>query len=178
MIVLISGTNRPGSTTLKVARQAEAALKALGTDVLLVDLQDLPPECASGAAYKSKPARIAEWQDAVLKAQGILSVIPEYNGSFPGIYKLFIDMLKFPESLVDVPAGFIGVSSGEWGALRPVEHAQMVFQYRHAPLYGRRIFFKSTRDILDAEGRPKDAALQQRFDDFLKGFLQFCRQNR
>ena len=74
--------------------------------------------------------------------------------------------------------GLIGVSSGEWGALRPVEHAQMVFQYRHAPLYGRRIFFKSTRDILDAEGRPKDAALQQRFDDFLKGFLQFCRQNR
>ena len=116
--------------------------------------------------------------DYVLKAEGILSVIPEYNGSFPGIYKLFIDMLKFPESLVDVPAGFIGVSSGEWGALRPVEHAQMVFQYRHAPLYGRRIFLKSTRDTLDAEGRPRDPALAQRFEDFLQGFLVFCRKNK
>ena len=178
MIVIISGSNRPGATTLKVARQAEAGLKALGAEVVFINLQDLPAACAAGDAYKVKPPEIAAWQDAVLKAQGILSVIPEYNGSFPGIYKLFIDMLKFPESLVDVPAGFIGLASGEWGGLRPVEHAQAVFQYRHAPLYGRRIFLKSTRDALDAEGRPKDPVLAQRFDDFVKGFLEFCRRHR
>jgi chromate reductase, NAD(P)H dehydrogenase (quinone) len=178
MIVVIAGTNRPGSTTLKVARRAEAGLRALGAEVVFIDLQDLPGACASGDAYRVKPPAIAAWQAAVLAAKGILSVIPEYNGSFPGVYKLFIDMLKFPESLVDVPAGFIGVSSGEWGALRPVEHAQMVFQYRHAPLYGRRIFLKTTRDTLDADGKPKDPALSQRFDDFLKGFLDFCVKNR
>jgi NAD(P)H-dependent FMN reductase len=178
VIVLISGTNRPGATTLKVARQAEAGLKALGAEVFFINLQDMPAACADGAAYKAKPPEVAPWQEAVFKAEGILSVIPEYNGSFPGIYKLFIDMLKFPESLVDVPAAFVGVSSGEWGALRPVEHAQMVFQYRHAPLFGRRVFLKNTRDVLDADGRPKDPALAQRFQDFLKGFIDFCRQYR
>jgi NAD(P)H-dependent FMN reductase len=177
MIVLISGTNRPGSTTLKVARQAEAALKAAGAEVFFIDLQDLPAACASGAAYKAKPPELAPWQEAVLKADGILSVIPEYNGSFPGIYKLFIDMLKFPESLVDVPAAFIGIASGEWGGLRPVEQAQMVFQYRHAHLFGRRVFLKNTRDVLEADGRIKDPALAGRFDEFLKGFLEYCRKH-
>ena len=44
MIVIISGTNRPGSNTRKVAAQVEANYQALGVKTHLLDLADLPPE--------------------------------------------------------------------------------------------------------------------------------------
>ena len=66
------------------------------------------------------------------------------------------------------------MSSGEWGACGLVEHAQQVFQYRHAHLFGRRVFLKDTRNTLDADGKAKDPALATRFDDFLKGFRDYC----
>jgi len=75
-------------------------------------------------------------------ADGIVTVVPEYNGSFPGVLKYFIDMLRFPESLYGIPAAFVGIAAGEWGALRAVEQMEMVFQYRHAHLFGRRVFIR------------------------------------
>jgi chromate reductase, NAD(P)H dehydrogenase (quinone) len=176
MIVLISGTNRPGAMTLKVARRAEAVLKAAGAEVFFINLQDMPAGCFLPEAYKVKPAAFMPWQEAVWKAQGILSVLPEYNGSYPGVWKLFIDMLKFPESLVNVPAAFIGLALGEWGGLRAVEQAEMVFQYRNAHLFGRRVFIRNTKEALDADGAIKDAALADRFETQLKEFVEFSRK--
>ena len=40
---------------------------------------------------------------AVLQAEGLIVVTPEYNGSLPGVLKYFIDMLKFPESFEQRP---------------------------------------------------------------------------
>jgi len=57
----------------------------------------------------------------VLMAAGLHVVLPEYNGSYPGVLKYFIDMLKFPESFENKPAAFVGVANGQWGALRAVE---------------------------------------------------------
>jgi len=102
-------------------------------------------------------------------------VVAEYNGSFPGVLKYFIDMLRFPESLVDVPAGFVGVAAGEWGGLRAVEQLEMVFQYRHAHLYGRRVFLKGIDRLLDEDGRITDPALAERLETMVRGFAAFCR---
>ena len=44
MITIISGTNRPDSSTLKVARQVEGIYRKLQVEVQLLDLQELPKE--------------------------------------------------------------------------------------------------------------------------------------
>ncbi len=101
-------------------------------------------------------------------------MVPEYNGSFPGILKYFIDMLRFPESLYEIPAGFIGLSSGRWGAIRAVEQIQMVFQYRHAHLYGRRVFIPDVGSAVDDTGNLTDPDLARRVDTMVCGFSTFC----
>ena len=176
MITVISGTNRPGSNTLKVATLAADGLRAAGEEAILLDLTELPQDLFEGTSYAARPAAFAPFQEAVLSAAGILTVIPEYNGSYPGIMKYFIDMLRFPESLYEKPAGFIGLSAGRWGAVRAVEQLEMIFQYRHAHLCGRRVFMPKVADVLDASGRLVDRDVETRFEAMLLAFADFCRR--
>ncbi len=174
MIAVISGTNRPGSFTRRVATLVEEILAGAGREVQLVDLAELPPEVFSPASYRDKPPGFEPFQRAVLAAEGIVTVVPEYNGSFPGVLKYFLDMLKFPESLLEVPAAFVGVASGRWGALRAVEQLEAVFHYRHAQLYGHRVLLPGIRQALDGEGRLSDPAVADRLGVMVLGFADFC----
>lgn len=175
MIVVISGTNRPQARTRVVAGLIEGMLEELGAETELLDLADLPPELFSPGSYAEKPAGFDPFQEAILRAEGIVTVVPEYNGSYPGVLKYFIDMLRFPESLAGVPAAFVGVAAGEWGGLRPVEQLEMVFQYRSAHLFGRRVFLKGVAGLLDAEGRLSDPGIEGRLRRMLSEFLAFAR---
>jgi NAD(P)H-dependent FMN reductase len=116
MIIIISGTNRPGSNTRKVTAQVEANYQSLGVKTHLLDLAKLPPEIFSPTAYAEKPAGFEKFTDAILAADGLVIVTPEYNGSVPGILKYFIDMLPFPESFEQRPVCFVGLAAGIWGA--------------------------------------------------------------
>jgi NAD(P)H-dependent FMN reductase len=103
-------------------------------------------------------------------------VTPEYNGSFPGVLKLFIDMLSFPDSLENKPVAFTGLAAGMWGGLRPVEQLQMVFAYRNAHAFPQRVFIPGVHGVLDAEGGFNDGELRQRLESQAEGFVTFVRQ--
>jgi len=87
MIVIISGTNRPGSNTRKVTIHIEAIYRSLGVKTQMLDLADLPPEIFAPTAYAEKPAAFKKFSDAILASDGLVLVTPEYNGSVPGILK-------------------------------------------------------------------------------------------
>lgn len=174
MLAVIAGTNRPGSNTLTVARLVRKILVDNRDEVAFIDLAALPPDLMAGTSYAAKPDGFEVFQEVVLAARGILTVVPEYNGSFPGILKYFIDMLRFPESLHEKPAGFVGISSGRWGAIRAVEQLEMVFQYRHAHLYGRRVFIPDVGNAIDGTGNLVDPDLARRVNDMVCGFSVFC----
>lgn len=174
MITVISGTNRPASNTRKIAAVVEEMLGQVGEDVHLIDLANLPKEIFVDSSYASRPKSFAAFQRAVLETDGLLTVVPEYNGSFPGILKYFIDMLRFPDSLLEKPAAFIGISSGRWGGVRAVEHLEMVFQYRHAHLFGRRCFIPHVGKALDPSGRLTDPEVAERLHTTVAGFARFC----
>jgi NAD(P)H-dependent FMN reductase len=174
MITVISGTNRPHSNTAKIAQLAAGNLRGLGETVEILDLTKLPAELFDGASYREKPAAFAPFQASILEADGILTVVPEYNGACPGVLKYFIDMLRFPESLYEKPAAFVGLSAGPWGAIRAVEQIEMVFQYRHAHLFGRRIFIPNVGKVVNDEGRITDELLAKRLAEMLEKFASFC----
>jgi NAD(P)H-dependent FMN reductase len=173
MIALIVGTNRPGSNTRKVAKHLEGIYAELKIPVTVIDLAELPPEIFSPASYAEKPAGFAKFSNAILAADGLHVITPEYNGSVPGVLKYFIDMLKFPESFERKPVCFVGVAAGMWGALRPVEQLQLIFGYRNAFLYPERVFIPGVGNQLDDAGRLKDAELAGRLTKQVAGFVDF-----
>ncbi len=176
MMTLIVGTNRPGSNTRKVAAQIEEVYREMKVPLKVLDLAQLPAEIFSPTSYAEKPKSFAPFAEAVLQASGLVVVTPEYNGSVPGVLKYFIDMLKFPESFEQRPVCFIGLAAGMWGALRPVEQLQAIFGYRNAYIFPERVFMPKVNDLLDANGRIKDAELLERLRTQQKGFVEFVRK--
>ena len=122
MITIIVGTNRNGSVSAQVADFVAKVYDELGINNRVLDIADLPPETFSPNAYVEKPPRVVEFTEQILSSSGLFVITPEYNGSMSGALKLFIDMLPFPESFEDRPVSYIGISAGQFGGLRPVEH--------------------------------------------------------
>lgn len=176
VITLLSGTARPGSNTRHIVRELEAAYADLGVPHAVLDLATLPSEVFLPAAYAEKPASFTPYSDAVLRADGVHLVTPEYNGGPPGLLKHFIDLLKFPESFEGRPVAFTGVAAGMWGALRPVEQLQAIFAYRNAHIYPGRVFLPRIHELLDDAGRLKDAELRRRLREQAAGFAAFVRR--
>jgi chromate reductase len=173
MIVIISGTNRPGSNTRKVSAHIEAIYHSLGVKTQLLDLAELPPEIFSPASYAAKPAGFAKFTEAILTADGLVIVTPEYNGGIPGILKYFIDMLPFPESFEQRPVCFVGLAAGIWGALRPVEQLQAIFGYRNAYIFPERVFMPGISKLLDESGQFTSPDMGKRLQNQAAGFVGF-----
>lgn len=150
--VIISGTNRIDSRSLKIAKSLEKIYTDLGEEACLLDLAELPGDIFKPDVYGNKPESFSPWSKAVLDSAGLVIVVPEYNGSFPGILKYFIDLLPFPESFENRPVCFVGLAAGGWGALRAVEHLQGVFGYRNAHIFPKRVFLPQVGREMDESG--------------------------
>ncbi|MBN2068592.1 MAG: NAD(P)H-dependent oxidoreductase [Opitutales bacterium] len=176
MICILSGTNRPGNNSLKVATLLKQAYENSGESVTLLDLQKLPPEIFSPAAYGDKPeAFTQEFSGKILEASGLHLVVGEYNGSFPGVLKYFIDMLPFPDAFEGRPTAFTGLAAGAHGGIRAVEQLQQVFGYRNAYIYPKRVFIPFIFDELIDQETLKSEDLQKRLQQQASGFLEFTR---
>lgn len=173
-ILIISGTNRPNSNALRVARLIETHYRAAGAASEIFSLAELPPEMFDPGAYATKPPAIITMQQRILDARGLHVVTPEYNGSFPGVLKYFIDMLKFPESFEHKPVAFTGEAAGLWGGLRPIEQLQQIFSYRNGYLYPDRVFIPGIGKVMSADGHITDAAINDRLAKQTAGFAKFA----
>jgi chromate reductase len=177
-ILIIAGTNRPQANALKIAAIVQGHYRSAGVAADVYSLADMPAEIFDPASYATKPAGFVAVQQRVLAARGLHLITPEYNGSFPGVLKYFIDMLKFPESFEGKPVAFVGEAAGMWGALRPVEQLAQIFSYRNAHLYPVRVFIPGVGQALDTQGRLTSADLNGRLAQQAAGFDAFIRRLR
>ncbi len=177
MIEVISGTNRPGSSTLKVSQILVKMYQDLGTQAQVLDLQDLPAAIFEPSAYAQKPEGWSATTDRIISAEGLHVVTPEYNGSFPGVLKYFIDMLPFPASFEHRCVAFTGIAGGIWGGFRSVEQLQMIFGYRNAYILPQRVWLAGVNSRLDASGQLVDETDRTRLEDQTRRFIDFIQRN-
>ena len=173
-IEIIAGTNREGSRTLRLAKSLQSLYRSKGAEVNLLDLRDLPPSLFTPDAYDQKPSAFKPFADRVLAADGLVLVVPEYNGGFPGVLKLFIDMLPFPESFEGKRVAFVGLAAGYFGGLRAIEQLQMIFAYRNAKQCSQRVFIpKAAKEISDG-GELLNETTISRLATQADHFIAFC----
>lgn len=176
MITVITGTNREGAVSQKIADISCKKFGEYQIEYQRIDLIDLPRDIFVPENYGGAPESFAPFQEKILNCDGILTVVPEYNGSFPGALKYFIDLCKFPESLADKPAAFIGVSAGMFGAIRSIEQLEMVFQYRNAHIFGKRVLFPGvSKKLNDDKTAITDEFIDKLHTEMLVEFDQFAR---
>ncbi len=173
MKYIISGTDRPGSNSLKISKVIQSIYKSLGEEVEILDLSQIKEGLFTGPHYgTSGPDMLSQFTDKIVKSEGLIVISPEYNGSMPGILKYFIDHLKFPDSFEFHPVCFVGLG-GMFGGLRPVEHLQQVFGYRNAFIYPERVFLMNVWKLIQ-DDELTDAAMKDLLLKQAKGFRSFC----
>ena len=106
-----------------------------------------------------------EWRDAIIAADGLVIVTPEYNHGYPGSLKAVLDLLL--REYVHKPVAFVGVSAGPWGGTRVIE--AMVTMVRELGLAATftDLNFPSVHKKFDDMGRLADFAYEKRANDFL-----------
>lgn len=172
---IISGTDRKGSRTFQIAKMIANFYREAGEDVEIIDLANLPTTELTHGVYTQQEFKgaLREAIDKVNKSEGLIMVVPEYNGSVPGVLKLFIDHWKYPDSFENRPVAFIGLG-GMFGGLRPVEHLQQIFGYRNAFIFPLRVFLMNVPKSLE-NGRLKDAVSEDLLKKQVVGFQKFVR---
>lgn len=175
MKYIIAGTDRPDSNTLKIAKYVQSLYSSLGEDVEIIDLRIAKEHLHADLQYGKQSEGMKPYLEKIVESDGLVVICPEYNGSMPGVLKYFIDHLKFPESFEYRPVCFVGIGSGAFGGLRPVEHLQQVFGYRNAFIFPERVFVMNAHKVINAANEVTDPLLQDLFLRQAKGFQKFSK---
>ncbi len=129
MITVISGTNRRNSRTFPIAKQFyDLFRKSTVEHIELLNLEDLPLDFIHAGMYNPDGQNkvLRKLQDKfMIPADKFFIVSPEYNGSFPGILKLFIDACSIREykpTFNGKKAALAGVATGRAGNIRGIDH--------------------------------------------------------
>ena len=180
MITIIQGTNRPDSNTEFVSRQLQDLINMMYSGpVGYVSMSDLPPEILHSDPYDggSMPRKLVNIQDQFLiPAEKLVWIIPEYNGSFPGVLKLFIDALSVrnpAQTFAGKKSTVIGITTGRSGNIRGIDHLVSVLMHLRSVIYPRLLPISRITDLIDEEKNLINEATIRVLDDHLRGFLDF-----
>lgn len=149
MRLVISATNRKGSYSLKVSKIVQKIYQDMNEPCKVLDLRTISFEDILDDPYPKKlPEKINKVVDRVAQSSSLVIVCPEYNGSFPGIFKFFLDHWRFPESFEYKPVCLIGIGSGRFGGLRPVEHLENLFTYRKSFISPSKVLISKIESVV------------------------------
>lgn len=131
MITIVCGTNRKNSITRKVVAIYEEILQTRRQETSVINLEDLPDDFLATALYENtgKNKFFNSFQKQVDQCEKFVFVTPEYNGSFPGVLKAFIDGMRFPGTFEGKKCALIGISAGTQGGALAMSHLTDIFNY-------------------------------------------------
>lgn len=173
MTTIISGTNREGSSTLKLAEYYSRQLSAKGFDSKIISLCDLPGDLIISDLYGKRSEAFQSIQDQISASSKFIFVIPEYNGSFPGVLKTFIDACTFPESFFGKKAALVGLSSGKYGNIRGIDHFTGICHYINMHVLPLRIHIPYIRKEFDENGNLYNEDTLKFTDQQIERFIAF-----
>lgn len=131
MIKIVVGTNRKNSVSRQIAQLVQTILLEKGTESEILELEQLPSDFIETALYENsgKNEGYNAFHDKMVEGKKYIFIVPEYNGSFPGILKTFIDGMTYPNTFRNKKAAMIGISSGVGGGGIALSHLTDIFHY-------------------------------------------------
>lgn len=161
MITIISATNRTNSKTKSIAQYYYDTLKTMGQEVNIITLENLPFEVFTSEAYTGKENALGKafidiQDEKMIPAKKFVIVVPEYNGSFAGILKLFLDICsvrRAKETFKNKKIALVGVADGRAGNLRGLEHLTGIANHLGMIVLPNKLPISGVGKLLDKNGQ-------------------------
>jgi NAD(P)H-dependent FMN reductase len=167
MITVISGTNRADNRTIVFARHFAALIDELGVASQLLDLTQLHNDILHAEVYAGPAvgSQLISWQrDFIAGASKFAIFVPEYNGSYPWVLKVFLDgisVVDYAGSFAGKHVALVGVASGRAGNLRGMDHLADVFAHLGAWVLPNRLPLSQIEGLLTEDQLTDEGTRQQ-----------------
>jgi NAD(P)H-dependent FMN reductase len=116
----------------------------------------LPENFAFAELYGHRTVTMTAILDQyIANVNKFLYVIPEYNGSFPGVLKTFIDAVP-PRMFREKKAAMVGLSDGRSGNVRGQEHLTGILHYLKMFVHYSKPKLSGIDELMDAEHHLND----------------------
>ncbi len=166
MITIISGTNRTGSRTLQVATHYYNLLQHLGQEVHLVSLV--------GYDVLTRNEEVKQLEtELLIPSEKFIFVMPEYNGSFPGVLKALLDNSDIRKCWWHKKVSLVGVADGRGGNLRGIEHMTNILHYLKMNVHYNKLPLSRINEELDNEGRFLHERTLAAITEQVEGFVAY-----
>jgi NAD(P)H-dependent FMN reductase len=171
-IPVLLGTSRKERKSAFVAKWLVGELeKRPEISTRLFDVADFKlPHDDYGQVLKDQ---FPEWRDAIVGADGLVIVSPEYNHGYPGSLKAVLDLLL--REYVHKSVALVGVSAGPWGGTRVVEAMVPMVRELGLAVTFADLNFPSVQKTFDDQGKLLDQAYERRAKDFLDELVWMSR---
>ncbi len=164
MITIVSGTNRIGSYTLKVAKEYQKILNEKKIDSKIFSLEGINVLEKNGAFEKLE-------QEILIPTTIFIFIVPEYNGSIPGVFKLLIDNCKPSDTFYGKKALLVGISTGRAGNLRGLDHLTNILAHLKITVHPNKLPISIVHQLMDDNGNFTDkntiGTIHNQLDEFL-----------
>lgn len=161
---VLLGTNRKERKSVRVAKWLVAKMQTRADiETRLFDANEFVlPHDDYGEGIKDL---FPEWRDAIIQADGLVIVSPEYNHGYPGTLKAVLDLLL--KEYIHKAVALVGVSAGPWGGARVIEAMVPMVRELGLAVTFTDLNFPSIQKTFDEQGKLLDQAYQRRITDFL-----------
>lgn len=163
MYTIISGTNRIGSHTEKVAAAYQKILQAKNIEAKIFTLKGVD-------VLHRSPELIKAESDLLIPSKKFIFIIPEYNGSYPGVLKAMIDNSDIYQVWNYKKALLTGVATGRAGNLRGMDHFADTLHYLKMNVFYDKLPISVINKVMDKEGNLNDdtlKAINNQLDEFI-----------
>jgi NAD(P)H-dependent FMN reductase len=173
-ILIVSGTNRADALSPAVAENYADLAKEEGISTDIIDLRQLPGDFVFSALYENtgKNEAFNKFREKMKYADKFVFIVPEYNGSFPGVLKAFIDGLDFPDTFTGKKAALVGVSAGLLGSTHAMSHLTDILNYCGTHVLARKPRLTQISDHL-AKGLLTDTSYIKQLQKQIKELINF-----
>lgn len=165
MYTIISATNRKGSNTLKVSKEYQQYFSEEGIQVRIYSLEDFH-SMFKDAAFE----RLEE--ELLIPTQKFVFIMPEYNGSFPGIFKLMMDISDITRCWFHKKVMLVGVANGRAGNLRGLDNMTNMCHYMKMNVLPNKLPISSISNELKDERFYQEATLNA-VRNQIRQFIEF-----
>ena len=104
-------------------------------------------------------------------------VFPEYNGTFPGILKLFIDaisVIDYPKTFQRKSVALVGTATGRSGNLRGLDHMAAVMHHLGVAVLPQALPISQIGSLLNPQTGEVDEPTRDLLSAYLERFLTFA----
>ncbi len=166
MYTIISGTNRRGSHTEKVAKVYRQLLKEKGIDSRILSLVNID-------VLERNDQYDAIEKELLIPAQKFIFIIPEYNGSYPGVLKAMMDISDIKKAWWNKKALLTGVSTGRAGNLRGMDHITGSLNHMKVIIHHNKLPISVIDKVMDENGTITNSGTLQAINEQLDEFINF-----